>query len=111
MTLVAFIIVAAFFAIYVALPYFERDFKKKRLEFGETEKENLTHRKNEILEALRDLEYDHKMRKVSDQDYSQLKESITKEAVDVMRKLDSLDKGSDRDATSEQQKHAAEQRT
>jgi|SRR5687768_10337834 hypothetical protein len=105
MILAAFILIAGFFAIYTLLPYFEQNYRKKRLEFDETELENLTHRKNEILEALRDLEYDHKMRKISDQDYIQVKESLTQQAVDAMKEMDSLIKGSDRDETRPTDEH------
>lgn len=91
MILAAFILVAAFFAIYIALPFWENAFRKRRLEYAGNEKENLTLRKNEILEAMTDLEYDFKLHKVTQEDYDHLKENLTKEAVEVMKKLDSLD--------------------
>ncbi|MCI0413566.1 hypothetical protein L0222_12305 [bacterium] len=106
MILAAFILVAAFFAIYILLPFWEESYRKKRLEYAGTEKENLILRKNEILEAMRDLEYDFKMQKVSLDDYSHLKESLTKQAVEVMKKLDSTENQPDRDAND---KHSKQQ--
>lgn len=91
MILAAFILLAGFFAAYILLPFFDEGFRKKRLDYAENEKESLTHRKNQILEAIRDLEYDHKMNKITDQDYIQLKERLTKEAVEVLKQLDSAD--------------------
>ena len=92
MILAAFIIVAAFFAVYILLPFWEASFSKKRLEYAGTEKENLVLRKNEILEAISDLEYDFKMQKVNQADYDQLKEKLMKEAVEIMKQLDTLEK-------------------
>jgi hypothetical protein len=91
MILAAFILVAAFFAVYILLPFWEESFRKKRLEYAGAEKENLTLRKNEILEAMTDLEYDFKMHKVNQEDYDHLKENLTKEAVEIMKKLDAIE--------------------
>lgn len=91
MILAAFILVAAFFAVYILLPFWEDSFRKKRLEYAGNEKENMTLRKNEILEAVNDLEYDFKLKKISEEDYSHLKENLMKEAVEIMKKLDSLE--------------------
>ena len=91
MILGVFILLAAFFAAYILMPFFDRGFKNRSLNTGETEKESLAHRKDQILEAIRDLEYDHKMQKITDQDYDQLKEKLTKEAVEIMKRLDSLE--------------------
>lgn len=101
MILSAFILLALFFAVYILMPFFEQDFRKKKLDAGTTEKENLGHRKDEILEAIRDLEYDYKMQKMTEQDYSQLKENLTREAVEIMKKIDSLENGSKPDALSQ----------
>ncbi len=104
MILAVFILVAAFFAVYILLPFWEKSFSKRRLEFAETHKENLTNRKNEILEAIQDLEYDFKLRKVNEEDYAHLKENLMKEAVEVMKKLDSLENQPDRDASGQHSK-------
>lgn len=92
MILAAFILVAAFFAFYILLPFWESPFRKKRLDYAGSEKENLILRKDEILEAMSDLEYDFKMQKVNQDDYNHLKENLTKEAVEIMKKLDTLEK-------------------
>ena len=91
MILAVFILIAAFFAVYTLLPFWEKGFRLKRLDFSGMEKDSLLGKKNAVLEAIRDLEYDYKMQKVTDEDYHQLKEKLTKEAVDLMKKLDRLD--------------------
>jgi hypothetical protein len=92
MILAAFILVAAFFVVYIMLPFWEENFRKKKLDFVGTERDNLTLRKNEILEAIHDLEYDFKMQKIAEQDYGQLKENLTKQAVEIMKKLERLER-------------------
>ena len=103
MILAAFILLAAFFASYILMPFFEKEFRRKKLDFGEDDtKEALAQRKEQTLEAIRDLEYDYKMNKIADRDYDQLKEKLSREAVEIMKKLDSLEKGSNPDAVAEQ---------
>ena len=107
MILAAFLLLAAFFALYIAMPFFEDGYRRRKLEFSDSKKENLTHSKDEILEAIRDLEYDYKMQKMTEQDYLLLKESLTKEAVEIMKQLDSLEKGSNLDANGQhEQQHS-----
>jgi len=91
MILAAFILIAAFFIVYTLLPFWEKGFRSRRLDFTGLEKESMAGRKSAVLEAMRDLEYDYKMQKVTDEDYHHLKETLTKEAVDIMKKLDLLD--------------------
>ena len=88
MTWVVFYIVAGFFALYVFSPFFERAFRKRTLTNVAPARENLVFRKEEILGALNDLEYDYKMKKMAEPDYEQLKEKLTREAIDVMKKLE-----------------------
>jgi hypothetical protein len=104
MILATFILVAAFFTVYILLPFWEVSFRKKRLEYAGTEHENLVLRKNEILEAMNDLEYDFKMQKVNQDDYNHLKENLTKEAVEIMKKLDSIENQPDRNASGQHSK-------
>jgi hypothetical protein len=91
MVYVIFIVIAVFFGVYALLPFWEKRFRKKHLDFSGAEKENLLGRKNAVVEAIRDLEYDFKMQKVTEDDYNHLKANLTKEAVDIMKKLDHLD--------------------
>jgi hypothetical protein len=91
MVYVLFIVIAVFFGVYVLLPFWEKSYRRKKLDFSGTERENLVSRKAAILDAMRDLEYDFKMQKITEDDYNQVKTNLTKEAVDIMKKLDQLD--------------------
>jgi hypothetical protein len=102
MILAVFLLIAAFFAVYILMPFFEETFRKKRLDFGEAEVEELRQKKEQVLEALRDLEYDYKMQKMTELDYKNLKEKLTQQAVEIMKTLDSLEKGSKANAIGQQ---------
>ena len=91
MVYVLFIVMAVFFGVYVLLPFWEKQYRRKHLDFSGTERESLLSRKGAVVDAIRDLEYDFKMQKITEDDYKQLKANLTKEAVDIMKKLDHLD--------------------
>ena len=94
MILAVFILIAGFFAVYTLLPFWEKGFSRQKLDFTGMEKDSLVGRKNAVLEAMRDLEYDYKMQKVTEEDYLHLKENLTNEAVEIMKKLERLDDAS-----------------
>jgi hypothetical protein len=85
-----FILVAGFFAIYAILPFFDKNFRNKHLPGGSGERENLIMRKEEALSALNDLEYDFRMKKIGEPDYLQMKEKLTREAIELMKRADEL---------------------
>lgn len=85
-----FIFIASLFAIYAILPFFDKNFRNKRLAGGTGERENLILRKEEVIAALNDLEYDFRMRKIGEPDYLQMKEKLTREAIDLMKRADEL---------------------
>jgi hypothetical protein len=83
-------LVAAFFAVYAILPLFDKNYRNKRLPGGTGERENLLLRKEEVLTALNDLEYDFRLKKIGEPDYLQMKETLTLEAIDLMKRADEL---------------------
>ncbi len=85
-----FIFIAGLFAVYAILPFFDKNFQNKRLSGGTGERENLIMRKDEVLTALNDLEYDFRMKKIGEPDYLQTKEKLTREAIDLMKRADEL---------------------
>ena len=91
MILAAFILLTGFFVFYLLSAFFEKDFRGKKLEVESPERQNLRVKKEMILEAMRDLEYDYKMKKVNEQDYLQLKENLTREAIEIMKSLDAVE--------------------
>ena len=85
-----FILIAGLFAVYAILPFFDKNFRNKHLPGGTGERENLILRKEEVLTALNDLEYDFRLKKIGEPDYLQTKEKLTREAIDLMKRADEL---------------------
>lgn len=84
---IVYVIIGAF-ALYVLLPFFDKNFRSRRLEFVSPEQEELTFRKDEILANMNDLEYDFQMKKITEPDYLQLKEKMTQDYINIKKKLD-----------------------
>ena len=53
-----------------------------------SEARDLLSRREMLLASLRDLEDDHATTKISDEDYADLKQRLTLQAVDVLKRLD-----------------------
>lgn len=85
-----FYLVVGAFALYVLLPFFDKNLRSRRLEIVSPEQEELTFRKDEILANINDLEYDFQMRKITEPDYLQLKEKMTQDYITIKKKLDPL---------------------
>jgi hypothetical protein len=87
MMMFTFALIVALFCWYVFSPFFARGFKGKRLDFGSSEIENLRLRKQLIVAAINDLEYDSKMNKMSSEDYQSIKERLISEGSAVLQAL------------------------
>jgi hypothetical protein len=85
-----FILIAAFFALYAILPFFDTAYRNRKIAAGGEELQNILHRKEEVLSALNDLEYDFRLKKIGEPDYLQLKEKLTLEAIELMKRADQL---------------------
>jgi len=79
------------FVVYALAPFFEKGFRNRKLKMGSSHQENLVFRKEEMLNAMEDLEYDFKMKKMAEEDYRQLKEKMTAEALEIMKQIDQFD--------------------
>lgn len=87
MTLTIFLIFFALFAVFIVTPLFSKTWKKASIT-TDSDRENLLYKKEEIFASLNDLEYDLKMKKVTEPDYLHLKASLKREAIEVMKKLE-----------------------
>jgi hypothetical protein len=90
MILAILCVIVGLFAWYALAPYFDRNYRGVRLDEGSRERDNLIFRKGEVVEALNDLEYDYKMKKMAEADYKNLKEKLTQEAIELMKKIDEV---------------------
>ncbi|MFQ5663919.1 MAG: hypothetical protein ACE5HL_08810 [Terriglobia bacterium] len=77
---------AAGAALYVARPLFSSPPLPDTPNAGDRSVED---RKMGIYESLRDLEYDREMQKISADDYTQLRQQLTNEALALLSRLDS----------------------
>ena len=57
-----------------------------------TKREQTLHEKEEVVDALKDIEMDFRMGKLSHSDYQLLKKDFEHRAVEVFQRLDLLDK-------------------
>ena len=76
---------------WMLIPVFQKKSDQEEAEavaFGE--EHDLVSQKEMLLAALKDLEDDHETSKISEEDYLPLKNQLTAEAIDIMKKLDNL---------------------
>jgi len=74
---------------WVFSPLFARDASDREKARSATgEKADLISRKEMLLASLKDLEDDRETDKISEHDYMQLKNKLTAQAIEIMKKLD-----------------------
>jgi len=78
---------------------------------GDNETEHLLLQKEMVYGAIRDLDFDFQTRKVDQQDYTELRQQLEKEAVQILRQLDAVDPLVAFDNELEQQVLALRQRS
>lgn len=61
--------------------------------YEETPMHVLLSRKNSVYTGIKDLEFDYKTGKISDEDYGELRSKLEGQAVDVLKAIDELEKG------------------
>lgn len=75
--------------LFVAYPLLQKS--QRKLSFAANHQgEDLLARKNEIYAAVRDIDFDYRMGKLSEEDYNSLREQYKQEAVKVMQALDHM---------------------
>jgi hypothetical protein len=75
--------------LFVAYPLLKKP--QRKLGFAANHQgEDLVARKHEIYAAVRDIDFDYRMGKLSEEDYNSLREQYKQEAVKVMQALDRM---------------------
>lgn len=88
---VALIVLAVAVLWFVAAPLMRSDaLERERVVSAESEAVELQSRYAMLLASLADLEEDRGTGKLSDEDYESLNESLTSQAVEIMKKIDAL---------------------
>ena len=79
--------------LYVAYPLLKEEEEPEVREGGENSAEDkVLHEKSGIIDALRDIDMDYRMGKLSQQDYEALKDDFESRAVGAFQQLQSLQK-------------------
>lgn len=93
MTVSIFLILLVFAASiwYLGSPFFSAAFSTPVIRESELRKNDLSLKKTEILESLKDLELDHETQKLSDADFKELYAESFKEGTEILRRLDQSD--------------------
>lgn len=81
--------------LYVSAPLLKERRTEKMLAdyYEETERHHLLSRKDSIYTAIKDLEFDHKTGKLSDEDYAELREKFEQQAAEILKEIDDLQSG------------------
>ena len=88
------LLVAAAATAYVAAPLLRKDAAEAERVLGAiSEAAELESRREMLLTSLRDLEDDRATNKIDDEDYAELYNRLTGEAVEVMKRIDDLPSG------------------
>lgn len=81
--------------LYVSAPLLKERQAEKMLTdyFQDTELHHLLSRKDSIYTAIKDLEFDHKTGKLSDEDYEELRTKFEQQAAAVLAEIDAFKAG------------------
>jgi|GEM_PF-1811313 len=85
-------------AFYVGYPYFAKEVDHFLLEDGEADVPlKLTETRDVTLETLKDIQLDHEMGKLSDQDYQSLNSQYRSQALQLLKEIKSYQVGKGKD--------------
>lgn len=85
---IAIIFLAAFY--YLAQPFLTSKRIEKFAFQSPDQKEDLLLKKNEIISCIKDIEFDHQLKKISDEDFKQLYQETFNEGTEILRNLDKI---------------------
>ncbi|HEX21220.1 MAG TPA: zinc ribbon domain-containing protein [Actinobacteria bacterium] len=75
--------------------------------YMETPLHELLSRKNNLYRSIKDTEFDFRSAKLSEDDYEKLRDKLEREAMEVLEKIDNIEKGSKDDSLKSISKPAA----
>ncbi|MDE2830506.1 MAG: hypothetical protein OXN20_10345, partial [Gemmatimonadota bacterium] len=90
MTIAAFILIAAGILLFIFTPLFDpRDANTiNQISRREARRRELIEQRDMVYEAIRELDFDHRMGKVEEDDYRQTRARYTAQAVELIKSLD-----------------------
>jgi hypothetical protein len=105
MIIAAFILIAAGILLFIFTPLFDpRDDAKtiNQISRREARRRELIEQRDMVYEAIRELDFDHRMGKVEEDDYRQTRARYTAQAVELIKSLDKAAERTDRPASKPQ---------
>ena len=104
MIIAAFILIAAGVLLFVFTPLFDtRDTNTiAQISRREARRRELIEQRDMVYEAIRELDFDHRMGKVEEDDYRQTRARYTAQAVELIKSLDKASSQPDRPAPEPQ---------
>ena len=105
MIIAAFILIAAGILLFIFTPLFDpRDDAKtiNQISRAEARRRELIEQRDMVYEAIRELDFDHRMGKVEEDDYRQTRARYTAQAVELIKSLDKAAERTDRPAPKPQ---------
>ncbi len=82
-------------ALYIGYPLFQSRSRSMNFDLNHRV-EDLEAKKAEIYAAIKDIEFDYEMGKLSEEDYQELREQYKAQAVQILRQLDQMKSGTRR---------------
>ena len=102
MTIAAFILIAAGVLLFVFTPLFDPRDTITQISRREARRRDLIEQRDMVYEAIRELDFDHRMGKVEEDDYRQTRARYTAQAVELIKSLDKASERADRPAPEPQ---------
>lgn len=105
MIIAAFILIAAGILLFIFTPLFDpRDDAKtiNQISRAEARRRELIEQRDMVYEAIRELDFDHRMGKVEEDDYRQTRARYTAQAVELIKSLDKTAERTDHPAPKPQ---------
>ena len=99
MDLGAFLLLTALFiplAIYLAQPFTEKR-RPRALPKDDHTRSALMAERDRILDALQELDFDHSLGKVPEEEYPELRAALLQKGAEILKKLDSLEDSAQKD--------------
>ncbi len=95
MNLLIVITLGVILLVYVIMPLTKKKYQLAFVPFNKTNQKEikLLERKNELLGALKEIEFEYQLGKLSEEDYNNLKNDYEMNALSVLKELDHKDNG------------------
>lgn len=94
MTNIIFVLLSLLVSFFVVLPILQARSARHGRDAGKGNHRatDLEERKETIYAAIKDIEFDHEMGKLSDEDFHELRQQYKQEAIALLKEMDSIEK-------------------